>query len=395
MFHKNIISKQSFFQKFFLQESDKFDSSVPENSYDSHHFYPDQLEEDYSYYEESSSPHVTLAATLFTGYDPVNLSTFASEAQHCAVLDTACGSTVCGVDWFETFISQVNPDGVQQVGPAGSASFKFGAGPVLDTLGTYEIPVVLAGVNINLRTDVVNSDIPLLLSKSAIKSGGIVLDMNTDSAIIFGRPVPLNVTSSGHYCVPLKEVFPVHEVSSIMTEDSADLHCKNGTWISDDLDNNLLRLHRQYGHPAEPKLISLLKDAGVWCDSYRQNVKAVYDKCKESGTCRFKHKVVKPVVALPLASDFNDKIAMDLKHWNNKWILHIVDLYSRFTISVFITRKRPTDVIHGLLSEWCCVFGVPKAILTDNGGKFVNAEMQELESMLNIQVYYYGTISFR
>ena len=156
--------------------------------------------------------------------------------------------------------------------------------------------------------------------------------------------------------------------------------------IANDLDNNFLRLHRQYGHPSEQKLISLLKDAGVWRDSYRQNLKAVYDKCKESGTCRFKARIIKPVVALPLASDFNDKIAMDLKHWKNKWILHIVDLYSRFTISVFISRKRPSDVIHAFLSEWCSIFGVPKAILTDNGGEFINAELQEVESMLNIQV---------
>ena len=346
-----------------------------EQCYEDSHYEPSQ-------YEQSYNPHVT----LFTGHDPTTLSTFAAEAQNCAVLDTACCSTVCGVDWFETFSDQLDSDSITQVGPEGGSHFKFGAGPVLETLGTYEIPVIIAGVSVRLRTDVVQSDIPLLLSKSAMKKAGIIIDMNNDSAVIFGQSVPLNTTSSGHYCIPLREVFPVNEVSVLICGTDSGPGNVGKTLISEDLDKSILKLHRQFGHPSEVKLISLLKDAGVWEESYRDNVKAVYSKCRASGVCRFKQKVIKPVVALPLATDFNDKIALDLKQWKGKWILHMVDLFSRFTVSAFISRKRPTDVIHAMLSDWCSVFGVPNAILTDNGGEFINAEMLEVESMLNIQV---------
>ena len=78
---------------------------------------------------------------------------------------------------------------------------------------------------------------------------------------------------------------------------------------------------------------------------------------------------------------------MNLKRFDGRWILHIIDLFSRFTMSVFISRKNPTDVIHGFMSEWCSIFGIPKGVLTDNGGEFINSELLHVESMLNIQVF--------
>ena len=112
----------------------------------------------------------------------------------------------------------------------------------------------------------------------------------------------------------------------------------------------------------------------------------VYEKCQQSGLCRFKDRITRPVVAMSLASEFNEKIAMDLKKWNGRWILHIVDLWSRFTVSAFNPRKRPTDVIHAVMTEWCSIFGIPQGVLTDNGGEFVSEEMLEVESMLNTEV---------
>lgn len=48
-------------------------------------------------------------------------------------------------------------------------------------------------------------DIPLILSKSAIKQAKIKLDLLNDIAEIFGNTVELNNTSSDHYCLPWKE----------------------------------------------------------------------------------------------------------------------------------------------------------------------------------------------
>ena len=69
--------------------------------------------------------------------------------------------------------------------------------------GEYCLPAEIAGRDVMIRTDVVESDIPMLLSRSAMKKASVKLDMEHDRATIFGKTVPINVTSQGHYCVPI------------------------------------------------------------------------------------------------------------------------------------------------------------------------------------------------
>ena len=341
---------------------------------------------DQQYYDECQyDPYVT----LFTDSDPIALSKFTVEAQNCAVLDTACASTVCGLQWFDEYVQQNHDSSVTLIKPEGSCSFKFGAGPVITSLGTYEIPITLAGVNVKLVTDVVNSDIPLLLSKNSMKKAGIMIDMNTDTARIFGKTVPLDTTSSGHYCVPISVEYSVEEVAEVMSTRKTESQPSSteSQPSKTELKSNLMKIHRQFGHPSQVKLKALLTDANQWNEEHKVALDEVYSQCESRGMCRFKDKILRPVAALPMASDFNEKIAMDLKSWKGKWILHIVDLWSRFTMSTFISRKKPTDVIHGLMNEWCSVFGVPSGILTDNGGEFVNEELDEVRSMFNIEPF--------
>ena len=54
-----------------------------------------------------------------------------------------------------------------------------------------------------IKTDVVDSDIPLLLSRSAMKKAGVKMDLENDSAAIFCKDVALNLTISRHYCIPI------------------------------------------------------------------------------------------------------------------------------------------------------------------------------------------------
>ena len=59
-----------------------------------------------------------------------------------------------------------------------------------------------------------------------------------------------------------------------------------------------------------------------------------------------------PTVGVPMATKFNEKVAMDLKQWNSGWILHIIDMWSRYTLSIFIDRKKPSNVIDNLMTHW-------------------------------------------
>ena len=127
-----------------------------------------------------------------------------------------------------------------------------------------------------------------------------------------------------------------------------------------------------------------MKDAGIWRDDYESTISDIeqkYEICK-----KYSKTPPNPVVSMPMAKEFNEKVAMDLKQWNGLRILHIKYMWSRYTVSVFISRKRPSDVIESLMTNWIGVFGIMGAILTDNGGEFNSEEIREVALILNANV---------
>jgi hypothetical protein len=162
---------------------------------------PDSLE-DVNVVQEKLN--VESEIVLFTGYNEFNLEQLAVDAKNCAVLDTACSSTVCGDGWIKSYLSSLNEKDLEKVViKEGKKIFKFGAGEKIKSKASYSLPVVLAGKPVTLVTDVVDSDIPLLLSKNAMKRAKVKLNLVDGTADIFGKQVSLNTTSLGHFCVPI------------------------------------------------------------------------------------------------------------------------------------------------------------------------------------------------
>ena len=93
---------------------------------------------------------------------------------------------------------------------------------------------------------------------------------------------------------------------------------------------------------------------------------------------------------MPLAKDFNDVMAMDLKEWdkrNNVWLLHMIDLATRFCVSAVIHKKEKQVIIDNVIEKWIGTgLGCPKKILTDNRGEFANDEFRDMCENLNITV---------
>ena len=314
---------------------------------------------------------------LFTGYNKEEIYQLGVDARNCAILDSACSSTVCGQNWMDSYINSLNEVDRKKIKQTtGERTFKFGGGIRLKSRAEYCLPAVIAGKEVTIKTDVVGSDIPLLLSRTAMKRAGVKMDLENDSATIFGKDIALNLTTSGHYCIPIDrtENIAVEEVFSVKLEEMG----------RQDKVKTLLKLHRQFAHPRPRKLKSLLQDADIWRDDYQDLLEEIDRKCE---LCkRYSKTPARPVVGMPMATQFNEKVAMDLKQWKGRWILHIIDMWSRYTISVFINRKRPSEVINALMQNWVGVFGVMGSILTDNGGEFNADEMREVMSILNVRV---------
>ena len=92
-----------------------------------------------------------------------------------------------------------------------------------------------------IEVDVVESAIPLLLSQKSLKTAKAKLNLKRDTAVLFGKAVPLNFTSSGYYCIPIgkKEGVEVKEVYQI----------KLSELLSEERGKAILKLHRQFAHP--------------------------------------------------------------------------------------------------------------------------------------------------
>jgi hypothetical protein len=101
------------------------------------------------------------------------------------VLDSACSSTMCGSGWLTMYLQSLEPTDQGKVKKQPSCkTFKFGGGEILKSKACYSIPAVVAGHAIIIRTDVVDSDIPLLLSKDVMKRAKVKLDLEHDTAEI-------------------------------------------------------------------------------------------------------------------------------------------------------------------------------------------------------------------
>ena len=145
--------------------------------------------------------------------------------------------------------------------------FKFGGGEVLTSIASLELAGILADRKVTRKTDVVTSDIPLLLSLETMKKAGVKLDLVNDSAEIFGKHIPLNHTESGHYCIPLnKDTLPIETVWAV-DSNSMDNATRYKT---------LLKLHNQFAHSPASKLISLLKEANAWNNELHADIENIF-----------------------------------------------------------------------------------------------------------------------
>ena len=61
-----------------------------------------------------------------------------------------------------------------------------------------KIPATIWSKNVMIEANVVNNDIPLLLSRDSMKRANMIVNFNTDKAVLFGEEVSLHSTKCEH-----------------------------------------------------------------------------------------------------------------------------------------------------------------------------------------------------
>ena len=135
------------------------------------------------------SSHVKI--TLFTqDIHKCYIETFVGEALNCAVLDSGCTKNVCSKTWLDSYLNTLTEKDAQKVVVKScSNSFRFGDGNSKRANKSVTMPVRIGNEDIMIKTGVIHSDLPLLLSKEAMKKGGVKIDFARDKVSFLNQNV--------------------------------------------------------------------------------------------------------------------------------------------------------------------------------------------------------------
>ena len=316
----------------------------------------------------------------------VELSKFTSETINCAAMDTCCTANVAGKKWTDIYIKSMSDNMRARLeGPFKSeTAFKFGNQGELSSIGFYRLPVKIGGENYKIEVDIIDSDIPLLLSKNEMRRLGIGIDMKRDIVTINDKPLVVNTTSAGHYIIDLLDKGAVYNMHQVLMIDIKRADTKEQKKV-------LEKLHAQFGHKNKQAFVNLLKAADKWEESYSKIIDNIIDGCEG---CILKRRAPdRPIVALNMANDFNQILSVDLKIWEDKYILYMIDVFTRFTIGEIIKNKQPETIVKTMMRQWVKYFGIMGGLISDNGGEFTSHLMNEVTSQLGVEHHTTGAES--
>ena len=77
----------------------------------------------------------------------------------------------------------------------------------------------------------------------------------------------------------------------------------------------------------------MLKDARVWKDEFEGHLLEIEQKCNLCKT--YAKTPPRLVVSMPMAKEFNEIVAMDLKQYKGRWIL-----YSTRNVNLYMINDR-------------------------------------------------------
>ena len=301
------------------------------------------------------------------------------ETVNKAILDTGAPTTVCGKLWFKLYEESLTEAEKSQIITGDSdKTFKFGDGETTTAEATKRIPVTICGNDVYLITHIVNNDVPLLLSREAITKMKMKIDFEDNQISMNGKVEEMELTTSGHVVLPIGRCPKTVEIKEF-----------ERTYFIDHNDSRKMasHLHRYFAHSSAAKISPFLKSVNL------PNGKEILDHLEKlDKSCEFclKHKsreIPHRKVALPTATTFNNVVAMDLKKLKcGVWIVHFIDLVTRFAIASSVRNKSAEEILAKTFQHWIAILGRPDCFITDNGGEFVNNDFNQMCSLMNIKV---------
>ena len=130
------------------------------------------------------------------------MDTLIRETLSMVVIDSGCTKTVCSQVWLDCYLQSLRNEDQQSVREEKSeTSLRFGNVKVFKSIKHVTLPTFTEKKNILLTTKVIENDIPLLLSKDAMKKAKTCIDFSKDKIKSFDKKAPVKFSTSRHYCI--------------------------------------------------------------------------------------------------------------------------------------------------------------------------------------------------
>ena len=257
------------------------------------------------------------------------------------IVDCGTTKTVSGEKWMKTYLESLSEEEKELVFEEPEESFfRFGNSVRYPSKREVALPVKLGQLQTQLFVSVVDASIPLLIGKPDLKKLGLIINFENETVFTTRtfETFPLETTVKGHLALPLKE------------EETLD----NDVFLMDECDKvekekKITKIHKVLAHPLPEILKQFFRNSSDNDKEVLDLVDEVHEKCN---ICRkFKKSPARPKVGLPVSSDFNECVALDLKERkaNKEYILYAICTFSRLTRGVIIKKRTHPPLSRGFL----------------------------------------------
>lgn len=291
------------------------------------------------------------------------------------IIDSGAPVSLMSREWFERYVIErrVNPEEIYK--KKCWRRFRLGK-TVYDSKETVSFPVILkTGTGDMMRKTITANLIEmdkaiLLCGDETLRSWNTMLDFKEGALYFKDTEKKVYLVRKTHILANLEMVGIVgDDVAVMVVEDEGAMNLKN-----------IREIHQNLNHKGRKQIENAYRNAGKWNTEIRKLINIVVDECK---LCRMnKRSSSTPTVALPVAGDFNEILAIDLKVMGDKYILWMVCSFTKFAQGVVIKDKKAETIMNALHLEWCMRMGYPsRGFWCDNGG-----ELEEFVGKLGIEV---------
>ena len=115
-----------------------------------------------------------------------------------------------------------------------------------------------------INCDVIDAEIPLLLSKDAMKKASVIIDLRKDEVRMFNQKVKVFLTKRGHYCIPLNRKAYLSRMETTLPNQVLITNIEKLESLSKAEQKKVaMKWHKQFSHCDGDRLCKLLTSAGI------------------------------------------------------------------------------------------------------------------------------------